>query len=67
MGDALAHMSNRTKIEWSSSLNTEYQPERVYRRSSIIGTIGPKTNSAEKITMLRKGALFEAEVAKAQH
>jgi len=40
MGDALAHLSNRTKLEWSSSLNTEYTPKKNYRRTSIICTIG---------------------------
>ena len=40
MGDALAHLSNRTKLEWTSSLNTEYTPKKTYRRTSIICTIG---------------------------
>lgn len=57
MGDALDHLNNRTKMEWHSSLNIDYAPKRNYRRTSIIGTIGPKTNSAEKITMLRKAGL----------
>ena len=74
MGDALDHLSNRTKLEWTSSLNTDYTPKKNYRRTSIIGTIGrcfvmtlqirglttmvpgPKTNSVEKITLLRKGS-----------
>ncbi|ETN38668.1 uncharacterized protein HMPREF1541_06705 [Cyphellophora europaea CBS 101466] len=55
MADALAHLDNRTKLEWQASLDTEYQPKKVHRRTSIICTIGPKTNSPEKITMLRKG------------
>lgn len=29
----------------------------MHRRTSIIGTIGPKTNSAEKINMLRRAGL----------
>ena len=56
MADALDHQtSGRTRIEWLSSLNTEYKPAKNYRRTSIICTIGPKTNSAEKINVLRKG------------
>ncbi|KAL9578976.1 MAG: hypothetical protein Q9212_005376 [Teloschistes hypoglaucus] len=58
MGDALDHMaSGRTRIEWTSSLDTEYKPHRNYRRTSIIGTIGPKTNSSAKINQLRKAGL----------
>lgn len=86
MANALEHLNNRTKLEWSSKLNTEFTPARNYRRTSIIGTIGmltldfallrlivrvkkcyrmlitdffyltgPKTNSVEKISMLRTG------------
>lgn len=40
MGDALLHLSNRTKLEWQANLNTEYTPKRNHRRTSIIGTIG---------------------------
>lgn len=40
MGDALDHLSNRTKLEWQANLNTEYTPKRNHRRTSIIGTIG---------------------------
>ncbi|KAJ9643970.1 Pyruvate kinase [Coniosporium tulheliwenetii] len=58
MANALDHLnSGRTRIEWLSQLNTEYTPARAYRRTSIIGTIGPKTNSAEKINQLRKAGL----------
>ncbi|KAL9602430.1 MAG: hypothetical protein Q9219_001854 [cf. Caloplaca sp. 3 TL-2023] len=58
MGDSLDHMaSGKTRIEWLSSLHTEYKPKRNYRRTSIIGTIGPKTNSAAKINQLRKAGL----------
>ena len=60
MADALDHQkSGRTRIEWLSSLNTEYKPAKNYRRTSIICTIGPKTNSAEKINVLRKGMRFK--------
>ena len=80
MADALEHLSSgRTRIEWLSSLNTEFQPKKHYRRTSIICTIGtqdpfrdglhgllqrtnkqlgPKTNSAAKINILRKGIMF---------
>ena len=41
MADALAHLSSgRTRIEWLSSLNTEFVPQKNYRRTSIICTIG---------------------------
>lgn len=58
MANALDHLNaGRTRIEWLSQLNTEYHPAKEYRRTSIIGTIGPKTNSAEKIQALRKAGL----------
>ena len=41
MADALDHLSSgRTRIEWLSSLNTEFKPKKNYRRTSIICTIG---------------------------
>ena len=41
MGDSLDHLSTgRTRLEWLSSLNTEFQPKKNYRRTSIICTIG---------------------------
>jgi pyruvate kinase len=40
MGDSLDHLANRTKLEWTCNLNTEFQPKRNYRRTSIICTIG---------------------------
>lgn len=58
MANALDHLNaGRTRTEWLSQLNTEYQPARNYRRTSIICTIGPKTNSVEKINELRKCGL----------
>ena len=57
MASALDHLENRTRTEWLSQLNTQYVPPRNHRRTSIIGTIGPKTNSADKINMLRKAGL----------
>jgi pyruvate kinase len=52
---SLDHLSNRMKLEWHSKLNTEMVPAKNFRRTSIIGTIGPKTNSVEKINALRTG------------
>ena len=43
MGDALDHLNNRTKMEWHSSLNIDYAPPKMYRRTSIIGTIGQQS------------------------
>jgi pyruvate kinase len=40
MANALEHLANQTKLEWTASLDTEFQPEKNYRRTSIIGTIG---------------------------
>lgn len=58
MADAITHLSaGRTRIEWLSQLNTEYKPKKEFRRTSIICTIGPKTNSVEKMNMLRKAGL----------
>ncbi len=58
MADSLDHLSTgNTQIEWLSSLDIGFQPKTNYRRTSIICTIGPKTNSAEKINMLRRAGL----------
>lgn len=40
MANALEHLANQTKLEWTASLNVDFQPEKNYRRTSIIGTIG---------------------------
>ncbi|CEJ88574.1 Putative Pyruvate kinase [[Torrubiella] hemipterigena] len=45
------------KLAWLSSLDTAYTPAHTYRRSSIICTIGPKTNSVEAINSLRDAGL----------
>ncbi|MCJ1302626.1 Pyruvate kinase [Hypocenomyce scalaris] len=55
MANSLDHLANRTRLEWLSGLNTEFRPAKNFRRTSIIGTIGPKTNSVEKINLLRSG------------
>lgn len=57
MASSIDHLSNRMKLEWTSKLNTEMQPAKNYRRTSIICTIGPKTNSVESINILRKAGL----------
>ncbi|KAI9732713.1 MAG: Pyruvate kinase [Claussenomyces sp. TS43310] len=57
MATALEHLSSNTKIEWLSNLNTEFKPTKNYRRTSIICTIGPKTNSVTAINKLRKCGL----------
>lgn len=55
---ALEHLSSgSTKIEWLSQLDTDYTPTKNYRRTSIICTIGPKTNSVEAINKLRLAGL----------
>lgn len=54
---ALDHLNLGGKIEWLSQLNTEFQPAREFRRTSIICTIGPKTNSVEAINKLRDNGL----------
>ncbi len=58
MTSAMEHLSfGSTKIEWLSALNTDYKPTKNYRRTSIICTIGPKTNSVEAVNKLRKAGL----------
>jgi pyruvate kinase len=58
MTTAIDHLSfGSTKIEWLSGLNTDFKPTKNYRRTSIICTIGPKTNSVESINKLRKVGL----------
>jgi pyruvate kinase len=54
---AKEHLAVGGKISWLANLDTAYQPEKNYRRSSIICTIGPKTNSVEAINALRKAGL----------
>lgn len=54
---ALDHLSLGGKIQWLAQLNTEFQPAREFRRTSIICTIGPKTNSVEAINKLRDAGL----------
>lgn len=49
-------MSNAS-LKWLTQLDTTKTPDKVLRRSSIIGTIGPKTNNAEVMVKLRKAGL----------
>ena len=41
------------RIAWLADLDTARTPAKNYRRTSIICTIGPKTNSVEAINKLR--------------
>lgn len=54
---ALDHLGTGGRIEWLASLDTAYLPQKNYRRTSIICTIGPKTNSVEAINKLRTAGL----------
>ena len=54
---ALDHLANKSRVEWLSMLDTTATPAGNYRRTSIICTIGPKTNSVEKINALRANGL----------
>ncbi|KAI8865939.1 pyruvate kinase [Ramicandelaber brevisporus] len=45
-----------TTLEWRSKLDIDMVPSHV-RKSSIIATIGPKTNSPEMITALRQAGV----------
>jgi pyruvate kinase len=51
------HLDTGGRVAWLASLDTAYSPEHNYRRSSIICTIGPKTNSVEAINKLRDSGL----------
>lgn len=51
------HLNGGGRISWLASLDTAYSPEHNYRRSSIICTIGPKTNSVDAINKLRDAGL----------
>ncbi|GMM30920.1 pyruvate kinase [Martiniozyma asiatica (nom. inval.)] len=46
-----------SKLSWLINVNVNETPNRNFRRSAIIGTIGPNTNSVEKLTQLRKMGL----------
>jgi len=50
---ALDHLQLGGRIDWLAQLDTAFSPARNLRRTSIICTIGPKTNSVEAINKLR--------------
>ncbi|KAF3764659.1 hypothetical protein M406DRAFT_291806 [Cryphonectria parasitica EP155] len=54
---ALDHLSLGGRIDWLAQLDTAYQPTKNLRRTSIICTIGPKTNSVEAMNKLRNAGL----------
>ncbi|ORZ20622.1 pyruvate kinase [Absidia repens] len=45
-----------SNVQWISQMNVDIEPT-AGRKSSIIGTIGPNTNSVEMITQLRNAGL----------
>ncbi|KAL7623497.1 Pyruvate kinase [Parahypoxylon ruwenzoriense] len=54
----LEYLASGGRVEWLAGLNTAATPgENAHRRTSIICTIGPKTNSVEKINSLRRAGL----------
>lgn len=57
MATAADHLRSSNRIEWLSNLNTEFAPAKNYRRTSIICTIGPKTNNVEALNKLRNAGL----------
>ena len=57
MVNALDHLAMRGRVEWLSNLDTSFTPAKTYRRTSIICTIGPKTNSVEAINQLREAGM----------
>ncbi|KAL8393250.1 hypothetical protein RB595_003147 [Gaeumannomyces hyphopodioides] len=57
MASALDHLYTGGRINWLAQLDTAMQPTKNYRRTSIICTIGPKTNSVEALNELRKAGL----------
>jgi len=57
MASALDHLSLGGRISWLASLDTSIDPPKHLRRTSILCTIGPKTNSVEAINKLRTAGL----------
>ncbi len=54
---ALDHLASSSRVEWLSQRDTAASPVGNFRRTSIICTIGPKTNSVEKLNALRTSGL----------
>ncbi|KAG0368429.1 pyruvate kinase [Gamsiella multidivaricata] len=48
--------SIKTNLEWTSSLDIDFQPKNT-RKTSIICTIGPKTNNVEMLSKLRDAGM----------
>ncbi|KAM9917952.1 hypothetical protein OXX80_013102, partial [Metschnikowia pulcherrima] len=48
---------SQASLHWLTQLDTTETPDKALRRSSIIGTIGPKTNNADVLVKLRKAGL----------
>ncbi|OUM51936.1 hypothetical protein BVG19_g1079 [[Candida] boidinii] len=46
-----------SKLSWLVKLDVSDTPDKNFRRSSIIGTIGPKTNNVDVLVKLRKAGL----------
>lgn len=55
--NALEHLAMRGRVEWLSHLDTSFTRDKTSRRTSIICTIGPKTNSVESINKLRASGM----------
>ncbi|KAK5992977.1 Pyruvate kinase [Cladobotryum mycophilum] len=56
------HLEVGGKINWLASLDTAFTPARNFRRTAIICTIGPKTNSVDAIQGLRDSGLNVARM-----
>lgn len=52
--DSNSLLATSGRIAWLANLDTTRTPAKNYRRTSIICTIGPKTNSVESINRLRQ-------------
>lgn len=46
-----------SRLQWLTSIDVNSIPDRNFRRSSIIGTIGPKTNKVDVLVALRQAGL----------
>lgn len=48
----------RTRLEWLANLNTEYKPPRIFRRTSIICTIGKSKSFFERHATITRSELI---------
>ncbi|KAH7327196.1 pyruvate kinase [Rhexocercosporidium sp. MPI-PUGE-AT-0058] len=62
MATAMEHLSAGSRVQWLSDLDTEFKPTKNYRRTSIICTIGPKTNNVSALNKLRTAGLNVARM-----